>query len=706
VQFDYAYRQSSTIVDSGTGTSMSFSPDLKRAPTFFRGELAAKLPFREAMSALHDVVISDQRQKPRDKSAYLAWRATQDEIDWATVGRERDAIATRVAGLETELRTLTGRRHERHHDFDRARTDFFRYLYEKERDLWMVLDPVVTVHPDQVAFECFSEDESSYGRLAAGYEVFTRLGERACGTTNVDYSQRLYDEFQKIRSYKSTTLEVDPGGFAVATTAEAAHKEVKIDLPESWVRGFLQVSSAMGMRAAQVELHPMDVHNMCWILRRRREVHGPRSIRFCLTPGQPVRLVFEPWGTELRCPRSIYRGAEATEIRVWGRRRLHVLERLVPVARKFTVHLLGTGMPSFYVADLGDLSFTLGLSGWTRNDWSHGGNFDLLAPREDVDDLTRRRVFEALKTHWLATPEALATELGLERKLVVSALDAWVQAGRAIYDLAGGVYRARELAREPLPVDALRFSSERERLALTLLHEGKIACAVSASGEAGLKIRGLVSHVGKRFEPSLVLDGDGRVLDAACTCNLFQQHRLRRGPCEHVLALRLAQRRGISDVLEPRPPSAPGAVAASAARAALVPPPAAAEAAPGAASEAPAAPAAPGFWKRLWSKMSGKGGAAAAPGGASAAPSLDPALVAEIHSAVAEISVTMAEIRDERAVVAAIAAACAAAKSPKGYPAAAVQALRASPEVVAIHGDDERLANVFRTAFARSAQRR
>jgi hypothetical protein len=282
---------------------------------------------------------------------------------------------------------------------------------------------------------------------------------------------------------------------------------------------------------------------------------------------------------------------------------------------------------------------------------------------------------------------------------VVSALDAWVQAGRAIYDLAGGVYRARELSREPLPVDALRFASERERLALTLLHEGKIACAVAASGESGLAIRGVVSHAGKRFEPSLVLDADGRVLDATCTCNLFQQHRLRRGPCEHVLALRLAQRRGISDVLElpaaGAPDVAPAAAVAQAARAALV--------APTEPDAAAGAPAPPGFWKRLWSKMSGKG---AAPGAASATPPLDPALVAEIHSAVAEISVTLAEIRDERAVVAAITAACAAAKSPKGYPAAAVQALRASPAVVAIHGDDEQLANVFRTAFARLGPRR
>ena len=129
--------------------------------------------------------------------------------------------------------------------FYEARQKYFKYLYERERDVWFVLDPVITVHPDEIFFECFSQDESSYGRLGASYEVFKNVGDFACGMTNIDYSSSLYDEFQKIRSYKTTRFAVDPSGFNVQTTNEDAYKELKIDLPDSWVRGFLQVSSAM-----------------------------------------------------------------------------------------------------------------------------------------------------------------------------------------------------------------------------------------------------------------------------------------------------------------------------------------------------------------------------------------------------------------------------------------------------------------------------
>ncbi|HZB43650.1 MAG TPA: hypothetical protein VE360_00330, partial [Pyrinomonadaceae bacterium] len=370
----------------------------------------------------------------------------------------------------------------------------------------------------------------------------------ACGTTNIDYSADLYDEFQKIRTYRETRFEIDPTGFDVQTTGEAEYREVKIDLPDSWVRGFLQVSSAMSLPARTFDLHPMDIHNICFVLRRRRERKGPRAMRYHLTPGEPIRVVFEPWETEVVCPRSIYAGADTEVIRVWGRRRLHILERLIPVARKFTVHLLGTGLPSFYVADLGDMSFTLGLSGWTANDWSRAGNFDLLAPRAEVDELTKRVVFDELRREWSATPDELASRLNLDRSTVLGALGVYTQAGRAIFDLNKRVYRARELSREPLPVERLRFASEREESAARFLVERAVELAAAKSDTEGqLNLGGAVKDKEKTFHPSLDLDGDGRMVRAECTCNWHQQHKLFRGPCEHILALRMeaARRRRI-----------------------------------------------------------------------------------------------------------------------------------------------------------------
>jgi hypothetical protein len=540
VEFEYAYRGNTAVEHRGDRTELSFSPDTKRPPTYFTGELRQNVAFREAISALHHVVVSDLRFKPKDKTAYKAWAAQQEDRDLEAIAAQRKDVATRLKTLREELTELERQSAKRMVPFFQARQRYFNYLYEKNRDFWFVFDPVITVHPDEAFFECFSQDESSYGRLGASYEVFQNVGEFSCGTTNVDYSYALYDEFQKIRSYKKTRFEVDPTGFTTQTGTDAAYKEVKIDLPDSWVRGFLQVNSAMSLQAIRVDLHPMDVHNFLFVLRRHKEKKGPRSMRYRLTPGQPVKVVFEPWNLEVTCPRSIFQGEGTHDIRVWGRRRLLILERLIPVARRFSVHLLGSGMPSFYVADLGDLSFTLGLSGWTANDWSTAGNFDLMAPRTEVDEFTRRRVFDALKETWRETPDALARRLGMDRATVLGALGAYTQAGRAIWDLNKGVYRARELSREPLPMEKLRFSNEREEKATRFLEARAVVVQGRPSNVDGsLELRGTVKDGSKVHTPALRLDGDQRMVFGECTCNFFQQNKLFKGPCEHLLALRL-----------------------------------------------------------------------------------------------------------------------------------------------------------------------
>jgi hypothetical protein len=540
MEFNYSYKSSSTVSGQGDRTAMSFSPDVTRQPTYFRGELHQNIAFREAISALHDVVVSDLRFKPKDKEAYKAWAAQRNEIDWQLVATQRQEVTDKIKALQADLTDLNRRSSERMSGFYRATARYFDYLYQKDRDYWFVLDPVITVHPDEVFFECFSQDESSYGRLGASYEVFKNVDEFACGTTNIDYSAALYDEFQKIRSYKRTSLEVDPSGFEVQTTGESDYKEVKIDLPDTWVRGFLQVSSAMSLPAIRFDLHPTDIYNICFVLRRRKEKQGPRSMRYILKPNEPIRIVFEPWGTEIVCSRSIYEGNSDRTIRVWGRRRLLILERLIPVARKFTVHLLGNGMPSFYVADLEDMSFTLGLSGWTANDWAKASNFDLLAPRANVDDRTKRQIFEALKQNWVESPDALAARLRLDRSVILGALSAYTQAGRAIYDLNKQVYRVRELSNVPLPMDKLRFASDREAQASRFLEQNAMRITSDNIDTLGTQfLQGEVRHKNQTFLPMVTLDRDLRIVHAECTCNWHQQNKLFKGPCEHILALRM-----------------------------------------------------------------------------------------------------------------------------------------------------------------------
>ena len=537
--FNYKYSGSSAVNSSANKTGMNFSPDALREPTFFRGTLRKNIPFREAISALHYVVVSDLRFKPKDREEYKAWALKQEQIYLEEMAASNEELKAKVGVRRKELDDLYQQSSKVMAPYYKAQKKYFEYIYKRDRDAWFVLDPVITVHPDEVFFECFSQDESTYGRLGTGYDVFKNINEFECGTTNIDYSDALYKEFQKIRDYKETDFNIDPSGFEVKTTQEDNFKEVKIDLPDSWVRGFLQVSSAMTLDKVSFDLHPMDVYNFCFILKRYKEKKGPRSIRFVLKPGQPVKAIFEPWNYEVVCSRSPYHGTSEKEIRIWGRRRLLILERLIPVTKKFTVHLLGTGLPSFFVADMGDMNFTLGLSGWTKNDWSRAGNFDLLAPRAEIDLFTKAKVFEALKETWFATADELAQKLKLDRAVIMGALSAYTQAGRVMYDLNRDVYRVRELTQDPLPFNQLRFANEREQLARTFVDQKNVTSTLTLVEDHHKKITGRVTDQGKNYDTELLINPDQRLVKANCTCRFFQKNKLFQGPCEHILATRI-----------------------------------------------------------------------------------------------------------------------------------------------------------------------
>src|SRR4029078_11301059 len=71
-----------------------------REPVAFDAPLKQPLRFREAMSALHDCVISDLRFKKKDKTAYLQWKKDQagheEAIPRGTIKQLTGEIAQRL----------------------------------------------------------------------------------------------------------------------------------------------------------------------------------------------------------------------------------------------------------------------------------------------------------------------------------------------------------------------------------------------------------------------------------------------------------------------------------------------------------------------------------------------------------------------------------------------------------------------------------
>jgi hypothetical protein len=249
--------------------------------------------------------------------------------------------------------------------------------------------------------------------------------------------------------------------------------------------------------------------------------------------------VVGPWETEVREREHRFAGADAAEIRLWGRRRLFVLETLLPHAEEVRVRLLGTGMPSYWTVFQMDHRFDLGLSGWTQNDWSRAARFDLLSATAAPSEADLSTAAAALSSRLRLSAAELAAESGLGQAAAAAALQRLCSQGRAMYDPAGGFYRWRELLGPGVAAEA---GAEDERLAYARQLVGMGAVSWEGRPE---EVEGAVRHRAlvqpprrgeRRFKVTLEIDADGRARYAECNCSWHRREKLRKGPCGHILA--------------------------------------------------------------------------------------------------------------------------------------------------------------------------
>ncbi|MEX2216110.1 MAG: hypothetical protein WD768_18505 [Phycisphaeraceae bacterium] len=534
-----AYLGRSALSAIGSGQLLNLAPNLAREPVSFDAALKQPLRFREAMSALHDVVISDLRFQPRDKSAYDEWKKNEslrvETLRRETHKKAKEEILSRRSEVPKDLER-TYNKLRKH--YWAARQKYSNYLYHNDIELWrrlMPCDPVITIADDVAFFECFSADESTYGCLTlARDEAFGHCDNLQFGTTNVDYSWDLYNNFQSLRSYRETRFRVDPAGFAVATTGNLDYREEKIDLPPSWLKGFMQVQQAMALPATRVSLSREAVYSLLVWLKRNKAKSSPRAIRFELNEGKPPRLVLEPWGTVIESLGTVYDGPTVEPIRVWGRQRLLVLARLLHVTEKFDVHLLGTGLPHFWVAQMGEMRLTLGLSGWTTNDWTAGSALDLILPPAEPSPDLIQQIARLLKADRAASFDTITRHTSANPAEVLAGLGHLAHSGQVIRDLSAGVYRYRQIMPQALGEEQLGPPSPELVAAKELLRWQRVKITEKKELDRGAVL--LIGQV-ENQKPEVMIDGDGRIKRGKCGCSHYFKYSFRNGPCRHMIAM-------------------------------------------------------------------------------------------------------------------------------------------------------------------------
>ena len=325
--------------------------DGSRGPVGVRGTVKSPALFRDALMAAFDVLGSDLRYKRKDLAVYLSYLTKQGKKANKEIWEAQKAFLEQQLGNE-----------------------------EKPQQ---VLEPVLTVSPDEMSLEVFSRDESSYARLSLPSALFENR-EAAHGSATLSVDEAFIARFERMRSWQPVALE--------ATSRSDASAAQTRQVPWAWLRNFVQVQSAATLPASVAELAPIDLYNLLFVLRTRAAKKPPRGIRFELVPGAQPRIVIEPFDIVLECHGAPYAGKTPRVVRIFGRQRLLALMRALPHVRTAKVHLMGAGLPVFWALDFGPErgSLTVGFTGWTDSGWSSASAFDALMPPATAEALAEK----------------------------------------------------------------------------------------------------------------------------------------------------------------------------------------------------------------------------------------------------------------------------------------------------------------------------
>jgi len=172
-------------------------------------------------------------------------------------------------------------------------------------------------------------------------DMFETEGEVITGTTHIDFTAWLWGALNEMRSSRDTWLRVGAEGFELTTKQAGGRFERTVDMPDPWVRAFLQVSSAMAMPGTRLQAKPSDLLAAIRFLRYTKSKLSPRALRYEMVPGEDARILLEPWEQAFPLRGADHPHAETRTIRTWGRRRLKLIEPLLPFATNVEVFLKG-----------------------------------------------------------------------------------------------------------------------------------------------------------------------------------------------------------------------------------------------------------------------------------------------------------------------------------------------------------------------------
>ena len=366
-------------------------------------------------------------------------------------------------------------------------------------------DPVVTSGGGLLRFEGFSACCSAYARVDLNPDAYEGV-VAGQGTTNVDFNADMRAALAQVRDGESVGLAVGKEDVTLLRGAEQVI-ERKVPLPVRWLKGFVEVQAYQSRMEKRAEIGKIETLRF---LRSLPRSTTSRSVFWAVPAGNGLRL------SQRESPDCV---------KLAGLDRLRLLEDLAPFASGLRIFADPRGEASEWQLLFGPLSFHLTLTAEVWRGFSGEGQvLGELATKERDKILSHVRGLlkwqaelrlEEFAANWDARPETIRF-----------ALAALGSRGLVGVDVSRGAYFHREL---PFDLDLIEELHPRLAGARKLVEQNNVRLLQQTKALTEAEVAG--SDVTHRVR----LTADG----ATCTCPWHAKHQGKRGPCKHVLAVKI-----------------------------------------------------------------------------------------------------------------------------------------------------------------------
>ena len=390
---------------------------------------------------------------------------------------------------------------------DIVSTRYFKYVPVDQRD------PILSAQGDRLRAECFSACNGVYARL----DIFQSAldGEILYGTTNVDIGADLRRSLFNIKKEDRLKFRIGDDGWKVFNSKKFDDKATLTDIliqrpvkmPDRWIRAL--GNCAMLHKNMKYKFH----------------VEGMQAKAFIAMLPPATGKERSGWLTPTKTAVMLKQREEKNSVYISGLHRLSALKRIMSYVNAIYFYAPESGEAGQMMLEVCMRGASIILSLTAKSYEGYSGEGALLDSLSDLKILEYAdRIDDILNFESRLDLDVMSKSMGMIKKDMNAAIELLAVSGKLGFDVKERAFFHRELPDDPDRVlkDNPRLVGARKLMQETSYIEDDVWHV--KSGDTIYRV---------------IYPTDMRAENAKCTCAWYLKHQNSRGPCKHILAVKL-----------------------------------------------------------------------------------------------------------------------------------------------------------------------